>query len=190
MSWGAFYSCPAAGKHRLEKKNHFASLGTHTLSLSQCLCLSPANRAPPSFFSFSRWRLQGPEAQLGWVRPFLFCPSCSWFKACNYLLLGEAVNWIKVEGLGWVDHPPQLPAPSSPPSSHHLVGHTLIKCGKPDLDSASAFMASCWKKWNFPTEGASMPSVSVRVVCFIWPHSSGNTITYVISVSRLSLTGL
>lgn len=35
-----------------------------------------------------------------------------------------------------------------------------------------------------------MPVVSVRVVCFIWPHSSRNTITYVISVNRLSLTGL
>lgn len=125
-----------------------------------------------------------------------FYPSPSWFKGCNYLLLGEAVNWIKVEGLGWADHPPpphltRSPlSPSLPPPSHHLVGHTLITCGKPDLDSASAFMASCWKKWNFTTEGASMPVVSVRVVCFIWPHSSRNTITYVISVSRLSLTGL
>lgn len=35
-----------------------------------------------------------------------------------------------------------------------------------------------------------MPVVSVRVVYFIWPHSSRNTITYVISVNQLSLTGL
>lgn len=34
-----------------------------------------------------------------------------------------------------------------------------------------------------------MPVVSFRVVYFIGPHSSRNTITYVISVNRLSLTG-
>ncbi|CAM4726508.1 unnamed protein product [Leuciscus chuanchicus] len=31
------------------------------------------------------------------VFPLPLYPSPNWFKTCNYLLLGEAVNWIKVK---------------------------------------------------------------------------------------------
>lgn len=65
--WGTFHRCPAgiqwhqAGGKKKEKSLCLISY-THSYFVTMP-CLSPANRAPP--ISFSRWRLQGPEAQFG-----------------------------------------------------------------------------------------------------------------------------
>ncbi len=73
------------------------------------------------------------------VFPLPLYPSPNWFKTCNYLLLGEAVNWIKVVSLSWVNYL-HLPTWWARPDK---------RAGGTDLDSAFAFMASSWKEMNF-----------------------------------------
>lgn len=155
-STAAQWASQGTKKRKTRKKNYIASLATLTIILSQCLTWVLLTEPSPSFLplSCSRWRLQGLEAQFGWVGPFFF-PSSSWFKGCNYLLLGVAVNWIKVEGLGWVDHPTAAdPPPSfSSPTISPLGGPHADKLRNTGFGFSLGIHALLTEKWNFPTEG-------------------------------------
>lgn len=86
------------------------------------------------------------------VRAFLLpLYSCTnWFKTCNYLLLGVAVNWIKVVSYSWVNY---LHLPT--------WWARLDKCAEEmDLDSCLPH----GKKWKFSTEGDDVLVVSVRAM--------------------------
>lgn len=84
---------------------------------------------------------------------FFFSPlysSTNWFKTCNYLLLGVAVNWIKVVSYSWVNYL-----------------HLPTWWARLDKRAEGMDLDSCLphgKKWNFPTEGADVLVVSVRAM--------------------------
>lgn len=87
------------------------------------------------------------------ARIFFFSPlysSTNWFKTCNYLLLGVAVNWIKVVSYSWVNY-----------------RHLPTWWARLDKRAEGMDLDSCLphgKKWNFPTEGADVPVVSVHAM--------------------------
>lgn len=110
-------------------------------------CLSPANRNLPSVDPMPSHKHGLRETGL------FFSPlysSTNWFKTCNYLLLGVAVNWIKVVSYSWVNY---LHLPT-------WWARLDKRAEEMDLDSCLPH----GKKWKFPTEGDDVLVVSVRAM--------------------------
>lgn len=96
------------------------------------------------------WSYAEPQAWFEREWGFLHLPlysSTNWFKTCNYLFLGVAVNWIKVVSYSWVNYL-----------------HLPTWWARLDKRAEGMDLDSCLphgKKWNFPTEGADVLVVSV-----------------------------